>query len=350
MALGPCKNPNCKSHGKPHPNCKCYGGYAEGGEVGDFCSASRKHGADCELYHEIDHSDCHHGYMAEGGLVGILNLHKHKPESAIDDYYRSVKKGHKNIDDHVEHLFSDKKLEDKDHSKATKALEEWLEKGGIEHNLQEEFYNQASQQNYAEGGQVKKSSNEGIHHAHPIEKEFPEQNMLLQTTKGRASAYLSSLKPQKNQPKLAFDKEPNQKQQKKAYDKALGVAAHPLSILKKIKQGTLDKDEVRDINAMYPELSEKLRQKMVERITKDQLENKKPSYKVRLGMSLFLGVPLSSDMTPANMQAAQKVFKSATAQPQQNAPAPAKKTNALTKSSQAYLTANSAAASRQQKQ
>ncbi len=28
-----CKNPDCKSHGQSHPNCKCYGGYAEGGSV-----------------------------------------------------------------------------------------------------------------------------------------------------------------------------------------------------------------------------------------------------------------------------------------------------------------------------
>lgn len=30
---GTCKNPDCKSHGQVHPNCKCYGGYAEGGSV-----------------------------------------------------------------------------------------------------------------------------------------------------------------------------------------------------------------------------------------------------------------------------------------------------------------------------
>lgn len=31
----PCENPNCKSYGKPHPNCKCEGAvsFAEGGEV-----------------------------------------------------------------------------------------------------------------------------------------------------------------------------------------------------------------------------------------------------------------------------------------------------------------------------
>jgi len=50
----PCLNPSCKSHGKPHPNCRCYSGsesgyFSDGGEVG-FCSAEREHNQDCEYY------------------------------------------------------------------------------------------------------------------------------------------------------------------------------------------------------------------------------------------------------------------------------------------------------------
>lgn len=47
----PCKNPYCKSHGKPHPNCRCYAGgsrYATGGEV--HCPGPHK--KDCPLYME----------------------------------------------------------------------------------------------------------------------------------------------------------------------------------------------------------------------------------------------------------------------------------------------------------
>lgn len=50
----PCLNPHCKSHGKPHPNCRCYG-MAEGGEVAQRCSGPHKE--DCEYY------------MAEGGEI-----------------------------------------------------------------------------------------------------------------------------------------------------------------------------------------------------------------------------------------------------------------------------------------
>lgn len=56
MALGPCLNPNCKAHGKPHPNCHCYdgigehGNMAEGGKVKAFCDIKMPHKPDCEYY------------------------------------------------------------------------------------------------------------------------------------------------------------------------------------------------------------------------------------------------------------------------------------------------------------
>lgn len=45
----PCLNPNCKSHGRPHPNCRCYG-MANGGKVSDvhYCAYGKPHMAGCE--------------------------------------------------------------------------------------------------------------------------------------------------------------------------------------------------------------------------------------------------------------------------------------------------------------
>lgn len=60
----PCINSSCKSYGKPHPNCRCYGGnpivghgegfFAEGGEVGKekFCDANRTHFKGCEYFQD----------------------------------------------------------------------------------------------------------------------------------------------------------------------------------------------------------------------------------------------------------------------------------------------------------
>lgn len=49
----PCLNTSCKSHGRPHPNCQCYGGrtdYAEGGQVEPYCSKDQAHKEDCMYY------------------------------------------------------------------------------------------------------------------------------------------------------------------------------------------------------------------------------------------------------------------------------------------------------------
>lgn len=64
----PCLNPSCKSFGKSHPNCRCYGGnpegkeshlFAEGGAVEKeyYCDANRTHRKGCE-------------YFKDGGGVG----------------------------------------------------------------------------------------------------------------------------------------------------------------------------------------------------------------------------------------------------------------------------------------
>lgn len=65
----PCVNPSCKSYGKPHPNCRCYGGkmgmyggYAEGGEVESYCDQKKPHEQGCEYYAE--------GGVAEGEAPG----------------------------------------------------------------------------------------------------------------------------------------------------------------------------------------------------------------------------------------------------------------------------------------
>lgn len=49
--MGPCKNPNCHSYGKPHPNCKCYA-MADGGEVSHFCLSEKPHDSSCEYFSE----------------------------------------------------------------------------------------------------------------------------------------------------------------------------------------------------------------------------------------------------------------------------------------------------------
>lgn len=52
----PCLNPHCKSHGRPHPNCRCYSGMAEGGKAVRYCAHGTPHKPDCM-------------YFADGGEI-----------------------------------------------------------------------------------------------------------------------------------------------------------------------------------------------------------------------------------------------------------------------------------------
>lgn len=81
----PCLNPNCKAHGTPHPNCRCYGGggewgrMAKGGKVTSCCAEGMPHDKDCEYY-------------KEGGKVGD-NKSRYSNEQGVHTRLASAKPG-----------------------------------------------------------------------------------------------------------------------------------------------------------------------------------------------------------------------------------------------------------------
>jgi hypothetical protein len=164
---------------------------------------------------------------------------------------------------------------------------------------------------YAKGGEVApKQINE-------FDKHWPEQATLMSAAKMRVANYLNSQRPLKKTGGLVYDRDIPNPHHERAYDKTVGLANKPLSILKHVKDGTLVPKQVEDLNAMYPELYDHLKKKVTERISHGQLKKeKKPNYKTRQSLSLFLGANLDSSMIPQNIMAAQAVF--ANQQAQQN--------------------------------
>lgn len=273
------------------------------------------------------------------------------------NHYEKVANGANHVDKAVEGLFSGVAkggvlgISALESDKNREALEEWINGGGVGSDVQQSIYDMHAPEipGFAEGGDVKSSprpekSGDGV------ANHFPEQNVIMQTAKARASNYLNSLRPSENQPKLAFDDEPDNRQQKKAYRRALDVAASPLGVLEKVRKGTVEADDIKHLNAMFPEVVGLLQSKISEKISKSQISGKKPSYKVRQGLSMLLGAPLSGEMTPQNIQAAQAVFAQAGQQPGPSQPSPQKgNTSKLSKSNQAYMTDDQARMARQQR-
>ncbi len=241
---------------------------------------------------------------------------------------------------------------EKDRSK----LDDYIGNGGINQDVKEHIYNAndpVQPQGYAKGGRVERSEGSSpiVKDDDGIAMHYPEQNIALNTAKGRVSNYLSSLRPQEHQPRLAFDDQPDQREQKKTYHRALDLAVKPLGIMEEIRKGTISPEHVMHMNAMYPEVTGLLQKKLTEKIVQMQMDGKKPPYKVRQGLSLMMGTALSGEMLPQNIQAAQSVFALAKTQrdPSQSPTKIQKNTSKLTKADQAYLSGTQAREQRAQK-
>lgn len=191
-------------------------------------------------------------------------------------------------------------------------LKDFIEEGGTAQQLIEDAQSQnIPTQVFAEGGKVLPPLNPPTN---LIEEHFPEQNIMLNSARSRISGYLSSLRPSEK-PKLPFDSKHVNPHEERNYNKAIKLANNPISILGKVKDGSLTPKDMQHFTAMYPELHRDLSKRLTKRIFEDQLkEETKPKYGIRQALSLFTGSNLDSSLTPQNIQAAQMVFAKQNAQ------------------------------------
>lgn len=242
----------------------------------------------------------------------------------ILDHATTIGKGASKISNSIENLFNagtNKAIDYEASEKERERLREFIEEGGVDAQIRNEATEQGLPQ-FAKGGSVRPAPENEISHV------FPEQNVLLNAAKARVSTYLNSQRPIPNPMKLPYDKEIKDRQKERQYNQTLDLANNPLSIIKHMKHGTLLPKHVQDFKSMYPELHEHLSKKITEKIMKGQLKDeKKPPYKTRQAMSMFLGSNLDSTLNQPNIMAAQNVF---VMQKQQMA-VPQKSTQALNK-------------------
>ena len=99
-------------------------------------------------------------------------------------------------------------------------------------------------------------------------------------------------------------------------------------------------------------MSREARKRATKKILEAQVDGKKPPYKVRQGLSMLVGAPLSGEMTPQSIQAAQAVFVKAAPPPPAEKPSSqgsAAGKAKLAKSDQAFLTGSQAREKRSQR-
>jgi len=202
-------------------------------------------------------------------------------------------------------------------------------------------------QGFAEGGEV------GSEPQDDFAKAFPAHSALLAQARGRIYNYLNTLRPQPNPQKLLFDQDLPDSAREQNYDKAVSIAANPLSVLNSIQKGNLTPNEVHHFKSMFPESHEILAKQLTKKMVESQAKGEKPPpYGKRQALSLFLGAPLESSMTPLAIQAAQASFaiKQAGNAAQQASTKPKRSTARMGKISQAFATDDQAREMRQQAQ
>lgn len=264
------------------------------------------------------------------------------------DYARNVGSGYGAMNKAIDSLFKAGTvgISNAGADKSVDKIDDWIKSGGTSQEIQQNLYDENdSPQHLAKGGMVKALAKKPT----ALETHYPEQNVLLNIARGRVSNYLSSLRPGNNQPKLAFDEHPDTRAQQKSYHKALNIAAKPLSVLDEIKNGTVEPEHVQHLNSMYPEVNNLLQKKLTEKITQSQLNGDRPSSKVRQGLSLFMGTPLSGELQPQSIQAIQAVFANKKPQPQGQGAPKSGSPSKLSKSDQSFLTGGQALQRRAQK-
>ncbi len=188
----------------------------------------------------------------------------------------------------------------------------------------------------------------------PIQGYMPNHANALDQTTGNAVTYLNSLRADTSRPGPLDSKPVISKPQQQKFNAALDIAEQPALVLKKAKEGTLTQQDLQHLNNLYPHLLPSIRSKVMQAMTDHITKGGDVPYKTRIGLSLLMGQPLDSTMSPASIIAAQI---GAPQQAQQQAPqAPQKKSKgspsspALQKLPGMYNTANQALEQRKTKE
>lgn len=145
---------------------------------------------------------------------------------------------------------------------------------------------------------AQRTSGEAFHY-------IPEVSQALGKSSGDAIDYLKSIKPQSVQSSPLDSKLPIDKQKMVDYARALDTAVSPLSVLSKVKDGSITPKDVANLRSMFPDLYARIGQKMTAELIENINKGTVVPYKTRIGASLFMGTPLDSTMTPQAILAAQ---------------------------------------------
>ena len=218
------------------------------------------------------------------------------------DYLHSAIKGHDSLDSHVGKLIGDDKMQLEPDEKSREMLKSQLE----------EFREDPSKMLEIGG---------------TLGHYLPDHGAQLGATAAQANNYLEALRPKTTQRNSLDEPSPPDAGEVSKWNRHLDIAQNPLMVLKHAKEGTLLPRDITTLQTLYPTLHRSMVDKVGEALINAKTKKVEIPYRQKQGLSMLLGQPLDSTMTPGSMQA---IIASAGPQQMDNQQQPQKKSQKVT--------------------
>lgn len=153
----------------------------------------------------------------------------------------------------------------------------------------------------------------------------PDTATALGAASTRAVTYLASVMPVPKDDGLGGTLPPS-RAEIAAFNRRYEAVANPDSVLKQAAAGTLTPEAVEAVKAVYPRRFEVMRQEIEAKL----LTHGPPPYQTQLMLSMLLGQPLRSSLSPLAIRAYQQAMAAPTKRPSQHTKAPNLAANTLT--------------------
>lgn len=130
----------------------------------------------------------------------------------------------------------------------------------------------------------------------------------MSVKKSQIAKYLNATIPKPTSPPTPFNKQPwdPSDQQLSRFERRVHAVNHPFSVIDDLANGTLTKEAIESVKAIYPKLYEQIQQKVVE--TLSDRDEKQVPYSARIKLSLLMDQPFDNAMKPQMIRAYQANF------------------------------------------
>jgi len=143
---------------------------------------------------------------------------------------------------------------------------------------------------------------------------MPDHATAVTQTVTQATQYLNSIRPTQTKKSPLDLTPPVNAMAEQSYKRAMAFAQQPLMLAEYLRQGTITAQDVAHVKAMYPEFYQRFTEHIVNQLSDHISKGKTVPYSMRAGLSLMLGQPVDSSMTPEAIQANQAAFQTHAAQ------------------------------------